>query len=98
MEDYGLHLFFLWIPSPELAVAHIKDRVTEGGHNVPAEEVLRRFARGRYNFFTLDEPLVDSWTLFDNSIAKPVLIANRKNGHTKVTNNDLPEIIKKGAK
>ena len=26
-QGYSLHLFFLWIPSPELAIARIKDRV-----------------------------------------------------------------------
>jgi predicted ABC-type ATPase len=38
---YRLHLFFLWIPSTELALARIKERVTGGGHNIPAEDVKR---------------------------------------------------------
>ncbi|MDP3791160.1 MAG: zeta toxin family protein [Candidatus Omnitrophota bacterium] len=97
-KDYGLHLFFLWVPSPELAIARIKDRVAEGGHNVPAGDVRRRFTRGVHNFFSLYEPLVDSWMLFDNSRAKPVLIAKRKNGHIEATNEDLFKIIQKGAK
>jgi len=29
---YKIHLFFLWIPNSDLAVARIKDRVAEGGH------------------------------------------------------------------
>lgn len=96
-KGYGLHLFFLWIPSPELAIARIKDRVAEGGHNVPAEDVRRRFTRSMYNFFNLYEPLVDSWMLFDNSKAKPVLIAKRKGGNIEVVNEDLFKIIRKGA-
>ena len=97
-KGYGLHLFFLWIPSPELAIARINDRVAEGGHNVPAEDVRRRFIRGIHNFFSLYEPLVNSWMLFDNSRAKPVLIAKRKNGHIETINEDLFRIIKKGVK
>ncbi|MCX5704910.1 MAG: zeta toxin family protein [Candidatus Omnitrophica bacterium] len=88
-KDYALHLFFLWIPSPELAIARIKDRVIEGGHHVPAEDVRRRFTRGINNFFNLYEPLLDSWMLFDNSKAKPVLIAKRRNGHKEVINDVL---------
>lgn len=88
-RGYALHLFFLWIPSPELAIARIKDRVAEGGHNVPAEDVRRRFARGIYNFFKLYEPLLDSWILFDNSKAKPVLIAKRYNDHREIFNTEL---------
>ncbi len=65
----ALHLFFLWIPSPELAIARIKDRISEGGHYVPAEDVRRRFARGINNFFSRYEPWVDAWMLFENSKA-----------------------------
>jgi predicted ABC-type ATPase len=97
-KGYGLHLFFLWVPSPELAIARIKDRVAEGGHNVPDEDVRRRFARGIRNFFNLYESLLDSWMFFDNSTAKYVLIAKRKNGHIEVINEDLFRIIRKGAK
>ena len=88
-KGYALHLFFLWIPSPELAIARIKDRVVEGGHNVPADDVRRRFTRGINNFFGLYESLLDSWMLFDNSKAKPVLIAKRRNGRREVVNADL---------
>lgn len=97
-KGYGLHLFFLWVPSSELAIARIKDRVAEGGHNVPPEDVRRRFTRGSYNFFNLYEPLVDSWMLFDNSKAKPVLIAKRKNGHIEAIDENLFRIIRKGVK
>ena len=89
LKGYALHLFFLWIPSPELAIARIKDRVAEGGHYVPAEDVRRRFARGINNFFSLYDSLLDSWMLFDNSKAKPVLIAKRRNSHREVVNDDL---------
>jgi len=88
-KGYALHLFFLWIPSPELAIARIKDRVAEGGHHVPAEDVRRRFTRGINNFFTLYEPLLDSWMLFDNSKAKPLFIAKRRNGSRETANEEL---------
>jgi len=97
-KGYALHLFFLWIPSPELAIARIKDRVAEGGHNVPTEDVRRRFVRGIDNFFNLYEPLLDSWTLFDNSKAKPVLIAKRRNNHREVVNDGLFATVQRGAR
>jgi len=97
-KGYSLHLFFLWIPTPELAIARIKDRVAEGGHYVPAEDVRRRFVRGISNFFALYEPLFDSWMLFDNSKAKPVLISKRRNGHREVVNEELFAVIKKSAR
>jgi predicted ABC-type ATPase len=97
-KGYVLHLFFLWLPGAELAIARIKERVQEGGHNVPAEDVRRRFVRGINNFFALYEPLFDSWMLFDNSKAKPVLIAKRRNGHREVINEELFQLIQKIAR
>lgn len=88
-KGYALHLFFLWIPSPELAIARIKGRVAEGGHQVPAEDVRRRFARSINNFFNLYEPLLDSWMLFDNSKTKPLLIAKRRDDQREVINHNL---------
>lgn len=93
-----MHLFFLWIPSPELAIARIKERVLDGGHNVPTQDVRRRFARGINNFFNLYDPLLDSWMLFDNSKAKPVLIAKRRNGHREILDEELFILVKKVAR
>lgn len=95
VKGYALHLFFLWIPSPELAIARIKDRVAEGGHNVPAEDVRRRFIRGINNFFKVYESLFDSWMLFDNSRAKPLLVAKKRNGHRELINEELFKMIQR---
>lgn len=97
IKGYSLHLFFLWIPSPELAIARIKDRVREGGHAVPAEDVRRRFARGLRNFFELYEGMVESWTLFDNSGARPLLIAKRRNGNPEIVDGELFEKIQRSS-
>lgn len=97
-RGYDLHIFFLWIPSPELAIGRIKDRVAEGGHDVPTEDVKRRFTRGIYNFFKLYQPLLNSWMLFDNSESKPVLIAKNKSGHTEIIHKELFWLIRKGAR
>jgi len=92
-RGYFLNLFFLWLPSPELAIKRIKDRVQEGGHDVPAEDVRRRFARGIHNFFSLYEPLLDFWMMFDNSGAKPLLIAKRRNGCREVVDEALFKLV-----
>ena len=88
-SGYGLHLFFLWIPSPELSIARIKDRVTDGGHSVRSEDIKRRFKRGIKNFFNIYESIFDSWMFFDNSGSEPVLIAKRKNEDTEVLRADI---------
>ena len=66
-HGYRAHLLFLWLPSPEMAVARVASRVEQGGHNVPDEVVGRRYYAGLRNFFRLYTPIVDAWLLFDNS-------------------------------
>jgi predicted ABC-type ATPase len=93
-KGYKLHLFFLWIPDAELAIARIKDRVAEGGHNVPVQDVRRRFKRSICNFFKLYQPLLDSWMLFNNAGSIPTLIAKTKNGQILITAQQLFDQIK----
>ena len=95
-KGYMIHLFFLWIPSKELAVARIKERVARGGHSVADEDVRRRFDRSVCNLFKLYRPLLDSWNLFDNSTTTPRLIAEEKHGKLDVVDKDtFDEIVKK---
>jgi predicted ABC-type ATPase len=76
-EGYKVHLFFLWLPSPECAIARVAERVRLGGHNVPEEIIRRRYHAGLKNFLELYQQVADTWYLFDNSSAgKPVMIAS----------------------
>lgn len=88
-RGYSIHLFFLWIPTVELAIGRIKDRVASGGHDVEDADVRRRFHRSIRNLFGLYRPLLDSWYLFDNSTDVPRLIAKEKDGQLTVTNSEL---------
>ncbi len=76
-DGYRVHLFFLWLPTPELALARVYERVQSGGHFVPEETVRRRFIRGISHFFYLYQQLLDSYLIFDNAKSLPRLIAAR---------------------
>jgi predicted ABC-type ATPase len=66
-DGYHVHLLFLWLRSAELAISRVAERVRLGGHDIPADVVRRRYAKGLRNFFLLYLPLVDSWQVLDNS-------------------------------
>lgn len=72
---YEIHLFFFWLPSPDLAVARINAREASGGHGIEEDIVRRRYARCTVNFFELYLPLTHYWHAYDNSGAFPVLLA-----------------------
>jgi len=93
LQGYHLHLFFLWIPGPELAIVRIQDRVAEGGHDVPPADIRRRFKRSLENFVRLYQPILDSWMLFNNTGSVPQLIAKKKNSHIEVLDNTIFEKI-----
>lgn len=73
--NYRFHLAYLWLPSPELAVSRVDERVRAGGHAVPPDDIRRRYRRGLSNFFSIYRPIADSWELHDNSVAPSSLIA-----------------------
>ena len=49
---YHVSLIFLSLPSADLAVQRVAQRVRQGGHSVPEEDVRRRFNRGWDHFET----------------------------------------------
>ena len=90
---FRLHMHYLWIPSPELALLRIRYRVQSGGHNVPEEAVRRRFNRTLQNLFSLYRPLLETLHFFDNSSDSPRLIFKDEAGQTTVKDTSLYELL-----
>jgi len=65
-RGYVFHLLFIWLPSADMAVERVRERVEAGGHAVPEETVRRRYAAGLRNFFGLYRPLARTWRFYDN--------------------------------
>lgn len=78
-KGYAVELIFLALDDAETAVARVAERVKHGGHNIPAQTIRRRFAAGIRNLTAVYQPLVDGWTIYDNSGPLPVLLAQGKN-------------------
>jgi predicted ABC-type ATPase len=73
---YQFHLFFIWVPSPEVSIQRVRERVAQGGHGIPEETIRRRYNRGIENFFRLYQPLADAWRVYDNDNPnRPRLVA-----------------------
>lgn len=71
---YQVKLFFLSLPSPEVAISRVATRVSQGGHNIPEATIRRRFDAGLRNLENTYKRLVDQWSLYDNSGDEPRLI------------------------
>lgn len=73
-QGYHVSLFFLALPSVEVAIARVAERVKQGGHNIPEAVIRQRFAAGRKNFEQHYRTLVHAWALYDNAGAEPTML------------------------
>ena len=74
-KGYWVRLCFLRLPTADMAVTRVGNRVREGGHNVEEEVVRRRFNAGWRNFLQLYQDIVNEWKLYDTTEEFPRLIA-----------------------
>lgn len=87
---YKVTLLFFWLQSPALAADRVRQRVSQGGHNIPLDVIYRRYDAGLRNLFNLYIPVVDTWFIYDNSAGEASPIANGD----KIINEDLFEKIR----
>ena len=73
-QGYSVRLYFLRLPSADMAVARVRNRVIEGGHNIPEDVIRRRFDAGWRNFRQIYRDMVDEWALYDASGSFPRVI------------------------
>ena len=59
-------IVFVFVDSAEVCMARVAERVRKGGHNVPQQDIRRRFHRSINNFWTLYRELVDNWVVLYN--------------------------------
>jgi len=74
---YQVILFFLMLPSTRYAIARVAQRVKQGGHNIPAQVVKRRFMKGLLNLSEYKK-VVDQYFIYDNSVTPPQIIEKKE--------------------
>jgi len=72
--NYEIHIIYLRVPAVSISLRRVASRVKNGGHDVPAADVRRRFVRSWENFQTLYRPLADQSWIYDVSGPTPKLI------------------------
>jgi predicted ABC-type ATPase len=93
-EGYETTCIFFWLSSPELAISRVKQRVKEGGHDIPVNVIKRRYKNGIANFFDFYEETVDSWVFINNSNKKQEIIAEGGSNQLDVYNYSIWNEIK----
>jgi predicted ABC-type ATPase len=75
-DGFRIYLHCLWLPSPAIAIARVRERVRKGGHDVPVADIRRRFARGRQHFVHDYAPLADRWAVWNTLVNPPRLLCD----------------------
>jgi predicted ABC-type ATPase len=71
---YEVKLWFLSLPSADMAASRVAVRVSQGGHNIPEHVIRRRFKTGLDNFHNLYSKAVDSWVVYDSYVHPPKVL------------------------
>jgi len=74
-KGYQITLLYFWLNDVKLAIERVKIRVSEGGHNIPEDVIIRRYYKGIYNLYNTFIGLSDYWSVLDNSYQSNTLIA-----------------------
>ena len=78
-KGYSVELVFLRLGDAGAAICRVAARVVQGGHDIPENVIRRRFEVGWRNFNELYKPLVDQWTLYNNSGIRPLVLERGSN-------------------
>ncbi len=96
--DAGIdvHVWYVALASPELHIARVQARVARGGHDIPEQDIRRRYDASRRNLIDL-MPGLASLRVYDNSVEadlakgiapEPQLLLHLENGRV-VRHGDL---------
>ena len=93
-KELGFHtsLIYLFLETNEENIYRVKNRVLKGGHDVPTEDIIRRYYRSRKLFYYTYKNLVDDWVLFFNGDDNFELVENQN----ETFDEDLKRIFLEG--
>ena len=85
---YHVRLFYIGLDSAEESLSRISNRVKRGGHDIPRDDVVRRFA-GRWEAVGKVLPYCDEAEFYDNDNGF-VLVAEYRNGELRTVGSRVP--------
>lgn len=93
---YEIDIFYLYLANVTDNIARVQNRVFNGGHNIPKEDIIRRYYRSRHLFFTLYKKYADRWFLFFNADDEFEEVANFADSELTILHESYYEMFTKG--
>jgi predicted ABC-type ATPase len=92
---FRVTLFFIWLPTEEIAIRRVAARVEQGGHNIAVSDIRRRYARGLKNLTTVYLPIVDDAWVLNGAVTPPEVVWRRSEGNECVGNVGIWHLIQR---
>nr|VFJ52323.1 MAG: Predicted ABC-type ATPase [Candidatus Kentron sp. DK] len=84
-DGWQVELFYLWVPRIDISIKRVAERVSLGGHDIPHEDIVRRYPRSIYNLLHYYGLLCSETVCLDNSGDVPEMISRQRGGEAKPT-------------
>jgi predicted ABC-type ATPase len=88
-DGWQVKLIYLALPNVTMSKMRVAERVIHGGHNIPQQDIERRFPRSLQNLLTEFSFVVDSARCYMNTSATSELIFVQQRGDRTVINQTL---------
>ncbi|MCT8126613.1 hypothetical protein H1D31_11370 [Alishewanella sp. BS5-314] len=92
-KGWRVELIYLALPSVDVSLLRVAERVAHGGHNIPTQDVRRRFPRSLSNLLNHFAPLVDHCQCYLNASDEPILIFEQSQSSRTVHDQTLFKLL-----
>ncbi len=65
--NFYISLIYLFLETPRTNILRVQNRVLNGGHDIPTEDIIRRFYRSKNMLWNVYKNIVDEWIIYYNS-------------------------------
>lgn len=92
LHGYKIILIYSFLQNCTTCIERVKKRVKNGGHNVPEEDIIRRYYKSVVRFWDNYKNIVDEWTLFYNGYDyAPLIVSIGKKEKYDIINVEMQE-------
>lgn len=92
-DNWQVNLLYLALPSVEMSISRVAERVANGGHSIPVTAIQRRFPRSLHNLFYEYRQRVDYCLCFMNSQETPELVFEQQGQDCNVIHDDFYQLL-----
>ncbi len=84
-DGWRVELIYVALPSVEVAMSRVAERVMHGGHDIPRADLTRRFSRSIRNFLAEYAHLADRAECYLNTDLHPIRVFTQQGRRREVT-------------